>query len=327
MTEEQTQEEIMNVANEVLRVAASKQHSHTNATTSEDGYMSASDKAKLNGISPNADKTNIVIDSSLPDNTTSTNPVQAKVIMNKIKEVKNNIVTVSEVLDPESTTQSVSGKGIATYIKNEIDEANAGTAKSPLDAGAFNSFDSITDNGIYYIDQNPTNIVCGNENINIHGGYMYVRDSIHLQTQNVITVDGIEYSRWKSNLSKTWSNWKIYHMPRRQYTKSITVHTHVYNFEVMEDTKGYTIIWNQGSSSDRNYFITSSKANEWKHVALFEPALQIDGCFIFGNNSNNFDIMITGGHLDFTSGMYIRSPNGSARIENINYSYFVPRNN
>lgn len=333
MVEEQTQEVIMNVADEVLRIAAPKQHTHNNATQSKNGYMSSEDKEKLDGISPNADKTNIIIDSSLPDNTTSTNPVQAKVIMQKIKDIKNTIITISNTLDPSSTNHAVSGQGISQYVEEKISESEEGTAKSPLDAGAFTSLDSIIDNGVYYIGQNPTNITCGNETVNIHGGYMYVKNAINIQTQNVIAENGVEYSRWKNNSATNWSNWKVYYMPKRQYTKPITVNDYVFNFEVMEDTKGYHIKWNQGLSQDRNYFITHKDANTWKHVALFEPALQIDGCYIFGNNNGNFDIMITGGHYDagyeqpFTSGLYIRSPNGNERLKGINYSYFVPRNN
>lgn len=329
---EQTQEEIMNVSDEVLRVAAPKNHTHDNATTSKNGYMSSSDKSKLDGIEANADKTRIVIDSQLPDNTTSTNPVQAKTIMAKLNEIKNTIISISDTLDPSSTTQAISGKGIAQYIASKIAESEEGTAKSPSDVGAFGSFDSITENGIYYIEQNPTNIVCGNETINVHGGYMQVKNAANIQTQNIIASNGVEYSRWTNNNS-SWTNWRIYHMPRRQYTKPVTIRENVFNIEIMEDTRGYTITWNQSLSSDKNYFITSATAGEWKQVLLFEPKLQIDGCFIFGNNSDMYDIMITSGHYDgkttknYASGMYIRALNGSARLQGINYSFFVPRNN
>ena len=50
MSDEQVQEEVMNVANEVLRVAAPVNHSHNTATQSKDGYMSSADKTKLDGI-------------------------------------------------------------------------------------------------------------------------------------------------------------------------------------------------------------------------------------------------------------------------------------
>lgn len=337
MTEE-TQEEIMNVANEVLRVAAPIQHSHNNATESVNGYMSAEDKKKLNGIAEGANKTDIIIDSALEDDTKSTNPVQAKVIMAKLKEIKDTIITASSTLNPSSTTQVVSAKGIATYIADKIKESKVGSAESPFTITDISSLDNITENGVYYIEQNPAKITCGNDTIDIYQGYIEVKDTTventtYIQTQNVITTDGTEYSRWKSNNSTTWSNWRIYYMPRKQYTKSISIQDDVYNLEIWEDTKGYTIIWNQSLSKDKKYFITSTTANEWKTIALFPSALQIEGCFIFGNNSGNFDIMITGGHNDggygkyFNSGIYIRSTNGSERIKGINYTFFVPRNN
>lgn len=330
---EEIQEEIMNVADEVLRIAAPTNHSHSNATTSKSGYMSSSDKAKLDGIEPNADKTKIIVDASLPDNTESTNPVQAKVIMAKLKEIKNTIINITNTLDPTSTTQAVSGKGIADYVIKKITESEKGSNKSPINASSYESFDKITSNGTYYIADNPTNITCGNETVNVYGGYMEVKTSAKVQTQNIIASNGVEYSRWKNNNSSSWTNWRIYHMPRRQYTKPFVISENVFNIEIMEDTRGYTIIWNQSYSSDRNYFIASAVAGEWKPIVKFQPELQINGCFIFGNSGNTYDIMITSGHYDtentktYDSGMYIRTPNGSERIKGINYSFFVPRNN
>lgn len=55
---------------------AASSHSHSAATTSAAGFMSASDKSKLDGIASGANKT--TVDSAL--SSTSTNPVQNKVI-------------------------------------------------------------------------------------------------------------------------------------------------------------------------------------------------------------------------------------------------------
>lgn len=59
-----------------LNDKASASHTHSNVTTSASGFMSASDKSKLDGIATGA--TAISVDSAL--SSTSTNPVQNKVI-------------------------------------------------------------------------------------------------------------------------------------------------------------------------------------------------------------------------------------------------------
>lgn len=56
--------------------AAPTSHSHSAATTSAAGFMSAADKSKLNGIAAGANKT--IVDAAM--SSTSTNPVQNKVV-------------------------------------------------------------------------------------------------------------------------------------------------------------------------------------------------------------------------------------------------------
>ena len=56
---------------------------YTKATTSSDGLMSSSDKSKLDGIATGATK--VVVDNAL--STSSTNPVQNKVVTNKINSL------------------------------------------------------------------------------------------------------------------------------------------------------------------------------------------------------------------------------------------------
>jgi len=63
------------VANILSRFAA-KNHKHSAATTTQDGFMSANDKVKLDGIATGANKT--IVDSSL--NGTSTNAIQNKAV-------------------------------------------------------------------------------------------------------------------------------------------------------------------------------------------------------------------------------------------------------
>lgn len=60
---------------------AASSHSHTSATTSAAGFMSSSDKTKLNGIATGATKT--TVDSAM--SSTSTNPVQNKVLYTELE--------------------------------------------------------------------------------------------------------------------------------------------------------------------------------------------------------------------------------------------------
>ncbi len=84
-----------------------------NATTSEDGLMSAEDKAKLDGIATGANKT--VVDSSF--SSTSTNPLQNKVLNAAIAGLK------------ATATTSAAGLMSATD-KSKLDGIAAGATKS-----------------------------------------------------------------------------------------------------------------------------------------------------------------------------------------------------
>ena len=76
------------VKNEIdnkLNGKSDSDHTHTTATVSVDGFLSKEDKVKLDGIATEANKT--VVDSSL--NSTSTNPVQNKVIKSALDGKSN----------------------------------------------------------------------------------------------------------------------------------------------------------------------------------------------------------------------------------------------
>ena len=80
----------------------------TEATETESGLMSASDKVKLNGIEDGANK--IIVDSAL--SSISTNPVQNNTINAKFDEIEASIAGKVDI---------VSGKGLSTndYTTNE----------------------------------------------------------------------------------------------------------------------------------------------------------------------------------------------------------------
>lgn len=321
---------LFNLKNEIEKIAALKIHSHDIATSENNGFLSKEDKAKLDGIANNANNFSLSIDTEL--DSTSTNPLTNKVITEKYNELVDQTITIKKTIDPTSETEAVCGKAVADYVTTTKNNIQTGTIKNPKSTGTSTSLNENLSNGIYFIKESII-ISNGRESIDVKGGYLTVKKTDNIQTQNIITPNGIEYSRWRQVNNTTWNDWKIYYMPYRQYTKGFTPNTDVYNFQIMENTAGFTILWNQGTSQDKNYFVTSSVANQWKHVVYFNEPLPIDGAFVFGNLGGEMDIMITGGHQDgfynkkFASGVYIRSPKGSNRIQGIHEAYFVPRNN
>lgn len=117
------------------------------ATTSTSGLMSSSDKTKLNNIESGANKT--VIDSAL--SSTSTNPVQNKLINAVLIEIDSAIDEITENVSNLDTNKvdKVSGKGLSTedYTtaekeklagieeganKTVVDSAWSATSENPL---------------------------------------------------------------------------------------------------------------------------------------------------------------------------------------------------
>lgn len=80
------------VINKALEGKASSSHSHNEATQSAAGFLSASDKKKLDGVAEEANKT--TVDSKISE--TSTNPVQTKAICAWVKKQISNAFLVDE---------------------------------------------------------------------------------------------------------------------------------------------------------------------------------------------------------------------------------------
>lgn len=81
---------------------ADSSHTHSTATTSANGFMSSSDKAKLDGIAAGANT--ITVDSSL--SSTSTNPVQNKVINTALSGKADSSHTHSDYLPKSGGTMT-----------------------------------------------------------------------------------------------------------------------------------------------------------------------------------------------------------------------------
>lgn len=74
---------------------AESSHVHGAASTTNNGFMSKEDKAKLNGIAEGANK--ITVDSQM--STTSTNPVQNKIVNAAIEAAKTSAANAQSTAD------------------------------------------------------------------------------------------------------------------------------------------------------------------------------------------------------------------------------------
>lgn len=103
------------VAN-ILSKFAAKNHSHSNATTNSAGFMSSSDKVKLDGVAAGANKT--IVDSSL--NSTSTNAIQNKAVKTALdgKAYSSHTHPTAQITGLDS---ALAGKASASHKHNAGD--------------------------------------------------------------------------------------------------------------------------------------------------------------------------------------------------------------
>lgn len=115
-------------ADELYLVEGDNEITITEATETESGLMSASDKVKLNGIEDGANKT--IVDSAL--SSTSTNPVQNNTINAKFDEIKASIAGKVDI---------VSGKGLSTndYTTNEKNKLSGIAVGAEVNQNAFSN--------------------------------------------------------------------------------------------------------------------------------------------------------------------------------------------
>ena len=114
---------------------------YNEATTSDAGLMSASDKTKLNGIADGANKT--IVDSAL--SSTSTNPVQNKVVNTAISNL-NTLVGDTSVASQISNAvankvDKVNGKGLSTndYTTDEKNKLSGIATGAEVNQNAFSN--------------------------------------------------------------------------------------------------------------------------------------------------------------------------------------------
>lgn len=126
--------------NDKLTITA-KDTTYNEATTSDAGLMSASDKTKLNGIADGANKT--IVDSAL--SSTSTNPVQNKVVNTAISNL-NTLVGDTSVASQISNAvankvDKVDGKGLSTndYTTDEKNKLSGIATGAEVNQNAFSN--------------------------------------------------------------------------------------------------------------------------------------------------------------------------------------------
>jgi hypothetical protein len=117
------------IQNKAVNTALSGKASTAVATKSANGLMSSSDKSKLDGIADGANKT--IIDSSL--STTSTNPVQNKVINTALSGKASTSVATTSANGLMSASDKTKLNGIATGAnKTTVDSALSTTSTNPV---------------------------------------------------------------------------------------------------------------------------------------------------------------------------------------------------
>ena len=116
----------------LLNHKAPVNHTHAESTTSSAGFMSKTDKSKLDGIDSGANKT--VVESSL--SSTSTNPVQNKVINSALngKAASSHTHSISNITNLQSSLNEKSGTGHTHddryYTESEMNTKLNGKANS-----------------------------------------------------------------------------------------------------------------------------------------------------------------------------------------------------
>lgn len=130
---------------DALAGKAASNHTHGVATTTANGMMSATDKAKLDGVATGANKT--IVDSAL--STTSTNPVQNKVINTALSGKANS--SHAHTLDnvSETTTKKIMTAAERTKLSGIAEGANKYTHPSSHAASMITGLATVATSGKY----------------------------------------------------------------------------------------------------------------------------------------------------------------------------------
>ncbi len=238
---------------------ASSSHTHSNATTSVAGFMSASDKTKLDGIATGANKT--TVDSAL--SSTSTNPVQNKVINTALagKANSSHTHTQSQITGLES---ALSGKASTSHTHTASD---VGAISSDLSitstTGAFKYSYTTSDNKnvLTEIKSLPAGVFTVYSQTGVAGNPKTTeawRMLVHKTGNTVLWVKafgslGSEYSNYCAD--GTWQGWRcIYDVaPAPLWTGDMymaATHTIIPTKPLSECANGWLLLWSDYNPGD-----------------------------------------------------------------------------
>lgn len=189
-----------------LNGKADASHSHSNATASASGFMSNSDKSKLDGVETGANKT--VVDTAL--SSTSTNPVQNKVI-----------------------NSALAGKA-ATSHTHTLDNVSETTSKKIMTAAERTKLNEIATGANNYVHptSHPATMITGLATVATSGSYDDLSDKptsmtpkAHTHEQNDITGLATALSN-KANASHTHATSDVTGLDTALSGKASASHTH-----------------------------------------------------------------------------------------------------
>lgn len=128
-----------------LNEKADATHSHGNATASVSGFLSKSDKSKLDGVETGANKT--IVDTAL--SSTSSNPVQNKVVYSALSGKANTSHTHTLYDVSETTNKKVMTAAERTKLSGIETGANKYTHPSTHAASMITGLSSVATSGKY----------------------------------------------------------------------------------------------------------------------------------------------------------------------------------
>lgn len=337
MSDEETSH-IMFLKEQILRFAAPIIHRHNAedidglGTYAPENHASSSNKY---GVGSKNNYGHVKVDNET--STTSTNPVQNKIITSYINSMKETLeskinesligYTIKNVVDSSSTDEQIpTAKAVWDALKSYNNKGSSITAPKEINA----DIDDIVEPGYYtqtewrYFVYGGEKIYYKNALIRVEKGGDGLRIIQHVYATSLVThangtkmyrLNGSEYTRWG-----TASEWKAWHVAHKPYTKTMRAsnlgeNVYTNSVEVYENTAGFIIHWNQ-----ERYDVHANQ-NQYANVCEFYPSLPVSGHYIFSNLIGRLDIRIDRDKMQIRSNV----PSGGY-ITGVYMTFFVPRN-
>lgn len=341
---------IMFVKEQVLRFAAPIIHAHTREQLKEwlgDEYAPKNHASTGTdyGTGTTSKYGHVKVDSAI--STTSTNPVQNKIITNYINGIKTtlenritaleNWINTHELVNAindsnkDSTTKIPTVKAVWDAISNYKDLLIGIDLARPLSVNK--DINQMRDPG-YFKQTGSRHFSYGGETIYYTNALIKVEKQSNRVIQHVYAtskvtsngnttykINGSEYTRWGTS-ENNWGAWHVAHKPYTKTTrvKSLGTGVDAGSVVVYENTAGFIIHWDQ-YAQDKDKYPISADLYEFATVCTFNPPLPIKGPYVFGNLIGRMDIKITSDKMQIRSNV-----SKGGRIIEMHETYFVPRN-